>query len=299
MTAVFPFERSHADQVAALWRLLHPDWTWLDNPEERDKILFESSDAVERINYVVQREDAVIASVFSICSRDKTWPRNRFISIEARPEDMAAEGASNVLASFIDADRGQPDTWHVVTTTDSLSPVLAPLLDAAGFVHHSNVMQMEWSGESVTLVDPSPARLERYAGGNQEMDNAIVDLHNRSYRPSRMVPPVDVARLWKPWLGQEVREFVLALEKDRLVGYAEWAVTDGKSYINSLVVARSHWGTAVARAIGLKTMQILLVLGHDKIGSAVRSNNAASLRLHLKNGWKAASEPIYTFVRKL
>jgi hypothetical protein len=299
MTTVVPFERSRIGQVVALWRLLHPDWTWLDNPEKRDKI-FESSDAVERIGYVIQREDAVIASVFGACWQDKTWPRNRFIHIEARPEDMAAEWLGNVLASFIDADRGQPDTWHVADTTEILLPVLAPLLHAAGFVHHSIVMQTEWSGESVTVVDPRPVRLERYAGGDREIDRAIVDLHNRSYRFSRLVPPADLAGLWKPWLGLEVREFVLAVENYRLVGYAEWLVTDGKPYINSLVAARSHWGTAVASALGTQAMQILLELGHHKIRSSdVRSNNAASLRLQQRFGWKVASERAHTFVRKL
>jgi hypothetical protein len=32
MTSVVGFERGHADQVVALWRMLHPDWTWLDDP---------------------------------------------------------------------------------------------------------------------------------------------------------------------------------------------------------------------------------------------------------------------------
>ena len=294
MTAVFQFEQSHIDQVVALWRLLHPAWTWLNNPEVRDK-MFEPSNTIERIGYVIQREDVVIASVFGICSRDKTLPRNRFIHIEARPEDIAAEWLDNVLASFVDLDREQPDTWHVANATE----ILSPLLEAAGFVLHSTLIQMKWSGESVTVADPSPARLERYAGGDQEIDRAIVDLHNRSYRPSRLTPPFDLALLWKAWYGLEVREFVLAVENDRLVGYVEWLVTDGKAYIKSLVVARSHWGTAVARALLTKAMQILLELGYHTIGSDVRSNNAASIRLSQTLGGKCTSERVHTFVRKL
>ena len=54
---------------------------------------------------------------------------------------------------------------------------------------------MEWSGQSVTVIDPSPAHFERYAGGDQDIDSAIVDLHNRAYRRTRLVPPADIERL--------------------------------------------------------------------------------------------------------
>jgi RimJ/RimL family protein N-acetyltransferase len=298
MTTVAPFDRSHADQVLALLRTLHPDSTWPDNPEQKNK-MFEPGEAFEHIGYIVQRRDAVIASVFGTCARDNSWPRNRLIHIEARPEDIAADWLDQVLTAFVNADRGRSDTWHMASPTPILSPVLAPLLEAAGFVRHSSKMLMEWSGESVTVVDPSPAHLERYAGGNREIDRAIVDLHNRSYRPSRMVPPVDLERLWEPWPGLEVREFVLAVENDRVVGYAEWFVTASKPCIYSFVAARSHWGTSVGSAVGTKAMQIIVELGHHEIQAFVNSNNMASMRLHLKHGWKVASELARTFVRKL
>ena len=88
------------------------------------------------------------------------------------------------------------DTWHVARPTPILSPVLAPLLEAAGFVRHSVSLQMEWSGESVKVIDPNPAHFERYAGGDRDIDSAIVDLHNRAYRRMRLVPPADIERLW-------------------------------------------------------------------------------------------------------
>jgi hypothetical protein len=299
MTSVVSFEPSHAEQIVALWRLLHPDWAWLDNSAARDEI-FEPSDTVERIRYVVLNKDAVIASVFSTCLRQKPWPRNRFIQIEAAPADISVEWLDVVFASFNDADRGQADIWHVANLTESSMPILAPLLEAVGFIRHSSMLHMEWSGESVTVVDPSPAHFECYAGGNLDIDQAIVDLHNRSYRPSRLVPPVDLETLWKPRPGQKAREYVLAMENDRLVGYAEWLETHGEPpFISSFVAARSHWGTAVAAAVGTKAMQILVERGHRKIESSVRSNNAGSLRLHREHGWKVAFETSHTFVRRL
>jgi hypothetical protein len=159
---------------------------------------------------------------------------------------------------------------------------------------------MEWVGEYVPVVDLSPVHLERYGGGNLDLDQAIVDLHNRSYRWSHLVSPADLESLWKPWPGLKAREYVLAMENDRLVGYAEWFETKGNPpFINSLVAARSHWATAVAAAVGTNAMQILLERGHRKIEATVRSNNAAALRLHREFSWKVACEAAHTFVRRL
>ncbi len=88
LTSVVPFDRSHADRVVALWRLLHPDWRWLDNPAVRAN-LFGTSDDVERIHYAVQRGDAVIATVFAVCMQRSGWTRNRHININAQPQDVA------------------------------------------------------------------------------------------------------------------------------------------------------------------------------------------------------------------
>src|SRR4051794_10977832 len=33
MTSLLPFEKHHQDQAAALWRALHPDWSWLADTE--------------------------------------------------------------------------------------------------------------------------------------------------------------------------------------------------------------------------------------------------------------------------
>jgi RimJ/RimL family protein N-acetyltransferase len=298
MLSVIPFEPRLADPVIALWRALHPEWKWFDDPETRAKA-FEPSEFFERIGYVVQRGDHVVASVFGTCLRDNNWPRNRYLHIEARPEDIAADWLGPLFAGFVDVDREHPDTWHVANPPEASWPVLVPLLTAAGFVHRSSSIRMEWEGDSVTLPDPNPARFERYAGGNPDMDKAITDLHNRSYRPSRLTPPARPEHLWEPWPGLTAREYVLAVEEDRLVGYAEWFVTDGKPYINSLVAARSHWGTPVAAGVGIKAMQILIELGHRKIESSVFSTNAPSMKLQLKHGWRVAAEQARTYVRML
>lgn len=295
-TLLLPYEARFDEQTIALWRTLHPDWTWLNEPETVAKA-FELDE--HRLGYAVQREGTVIGTVFGSCARDATWHRNRYIHIEAQPEDLSADWLAPALASFAEADRGRPDTWHVASPVEAQWPILCSLLEALGFTLHSSMMTMEWTGEKVTLTDPGTARLDRYTGGNPEIDQAIIDLHNRSYRAGRLTPPADIEYLWKTWPGLTAREYVLAWDEGRLVGYAEWFVYDDKPTMNSLVAARSHWGTSVAAAAGTKAMELMLELGYRTLQSSVISRNAASIKLQLRHGWRITKEQGRTYVCKL
>jgi RimJ/RimL family protein N-acetyltransferase len=141
-------------------------------------------------------------------------------------------------------------------------------------------------------------RLERYTGGNADFDKAIVDLHNRSYRRMRLTPPADLEYLWKTWPGLSAHEFVLAWEGERMVGYAEWIVANDKPLMNSLVAARSHWGTPVAAAAGTQAMEYMLALGYRTLYSSVISKNAASIKLQQRHGWRLTTELARTYVRR-
>jgi GNAT superfamily N-acetyltransferase len=296
-TSVISFDPSHEAGVISLWRALHPDWTWLDDPAQAAQA-FKPRDGLERIRYVIERDGAVIATAFASRALDTGWPRNRSVRIDARLQDIDASWLGSVLASVAEADRDQPDTWHVVSAEPSLSSVLGPLLEAEGFVLSYTVWRIEWSGVSVNAVDPSPLRFECYTGGSREIDRAIVDLHNRSYRTARPKPPADIETLWTPYPGAEKRGFVLAIDDDRVVGFAEWSV-GAEAWVTSFVVARSHWGRAIGAVMGAKVMQVLVSLGQRKMIASVRSTNTAIMRLWRDLGWQVASEMFTVFVRKL
>ena len=87
----------------------------------------------------------------------------------------------------------------------------------------------------------------------------------------------------------------MALEKDRLVGYSDWSVTDGEAWITDYTSTR----LGVGAAVGNKAAQILLELGHRQIKALVNSTNEASLLVLQKLGCKVAGELAHTFVRKL
>jgi hypothetical protein len=38
LISVVPFEPSHIDRVLALWRLLHPEWVWLNEPSAAGEV---------------------------------------------------------------------------------------------------------------------------------------------------------------------------------------------------------------------------------------------------------------------
>lgn len=298
MLSVSAFVPSDTDEVAALWRSLHPDWTWLDD-RARLTSLLQRQDGRERVGYVVRRGNSVIATVFATSLATANEPQRRIITIKTQPADIASEWLDPILASFADADRGRPDMLHVTNPAIPLASAAAPLLEAAGFVRHSAQTFVQWDSAPMVPVDPSPAQLQRYGGGDRNIDRAIVDLHNLAYRPSGMEPQIDVDGLWNPSPGLLAREYMLAWHGGRLAGLGEWFATPSTVAVEDLAVARSYWGTSLAAAILSGVMQLLFELGYRHIKATVRSNNAAAMRLALSLGWKRDREWIQTFVRKV
>jgi GNAT superfamily N-acetyltransferase len=186
----------------------------------------------------------------------------------------------------------------VLTAQPDFSLLLRPLLEPEGFSPSFKVLRIEWNGGSVTVADPGTIRFERYVGDSQRIDAAVVELHNRSFRAARPKPPISLDRLWMRHASLEHREFVLAVEEDRLVGYAEWRIDAGEAWIANYAVARSHWGTGIAGILCAKAMEAVLQHGHTKMAATIRSTNAAAMRQAQAFGWKIAAELSHTFVRE-
>jgi RimJ/RimL family protein N-acetyltransferase len=91
---------------------------------------------------------------------------------------------------------------------------------------------------------------------------------------------------------------VLAWDGERLAGFAEWFVVNDEPIINSIVAARSHWGTPAAPAAGTRAMQRLFDLGYRTLISAVSSRNAPSYAIHLRHGWRRVGENSRNYVRR-
>ena len=294
--AVVPFERSHATRVIALWRSLHPDWTWLDDASAAD--LFEPRPNRELIRYVVERGDAAIATVFASRLKESTRTHDRIIAIEARAEDIGTDWLRTILRSLAAMDQEEPGVRQVLNAEPNLSTVLRPLLEAEAFSSSFKTLRIEWCGDFITVADPGAIRFQRYAGGSREIDAAIVELHNRSYRAARVKPPINPDDLWRPVATLQKREFVLAIDAGRVVGFGEWWLTAGEAWFTNYGVARSHWGTPIAGTLAANVMQAMLQDGHTKMAAVIRSTNAAVIRQARALGWTIAAELSHTFVRE-
>jgi Acetyltransferase (GNAT) family len=296
--SIVPLERCHVRQVIELWRQLHPQWIWLKDPSAETEILNPLPNR-ELIRYVVEHRSRVIATVFTSRALDDSGRnRARIITFETQAADINVDWVRAVFESLASADRERPGMRQVVNAQPNLIPLLRPMLDAEGFLPSFKVLRIEWCGDSVSVAQPYPLRFRHYAGGDRELDEAIVELRNRSFRAERSKPQIDVEGLTRRNATLQQREFVLALEADRLVGYAEWCIDAGEAWIACYAVARSHWGTAIAGILGAKVMDTVLRHGHTKMVAIIRSTNAPVMRHVQALGWTIAAEVSHTFVRE-
>jgi GNAT superfamily N-acetyltransferase len=297
--SILPFERHHIGQVIKLWRLLHPNWSWLSYPSAATEILRQLPNR-EYIRFVVEHRGSIIATVFTSRGLDESaWGRTRTIAIEAQATDGNADWVVKSWVRLPVRTAGRRGMIHLVNTQPNLSAILRPVLEAEGFSVSFKVLRMEWNGDTVGVPQPSPIRFRRYAGGDRDLDGAIVDLHNCSFRTVRLKQPMDVEGLWRRHATLQRREFVLAMEAERLVGYAEWSIDADEAWIAYYAVARSHWGTGTARMLGTRVMEAALQHGYTRMAAITRSTNAAVMRQAHALGWTIASELSYTFTRRL
>jgi ribosomal protein S18 acetylase RimI-like enzyme len=295
MPSFIPYHAGIADQVADFWLSRHPDWKWLSDPEGRAKIMAEDDN---HKGFAVMDGKAVVGTMFSHLSKEEL--PNRFIMIEMAPELVTAEIVDHLLSSFTDVDREKGGIWQVAMLDEKQATALSPILENAGFILHDRSLRMEWDHDEVKL-EPPPAGTELilYTGGNPEYDQAIVDLHNRAYRPSRLTPGTEVEHLWpEAWPGLIAREYVLGFIDGKLGGYAEWMTTNDYALMNSLAVSRAYWGTSLAPAVGTKAMERMREAGFRSFRSGVSSRNAASIKLQERFGWKITVEESRRYVRK-
>lgn len=295
MPSLVPFDATFEERLIALWRAMHPDWDWLDNPENRQNLF---KGYTEGESYLLLNGDSVIAFASGTILPDRY--RNRYIWMDALPEACTAEAVRLLFSPFEEIDRDETDVWHVFILDAARAPVLAPLVEAAGFVLDHRLVRMEWEHESVVL-EPPPDGTEFtfYRGGDTAMDQAIVDLHNKAYRPARLVVGVDLESLWRDWPGLTEREYVLAWIDGKLAGYAEWLVTGGRPVLNSLAAARAWWGTSLAPAAGTRAMAQMWDKGYRVFYASVSTRNAAALKLNQRFGWRVTVDENVCYVRKL
>jgi len=298
MISINAFDQSELNAVLGFWQSLHPDCTWLSDREQVSEMLSEDED-IKRDDYVVRSEQDIIATVFTKVLRRRGWMPTRFLYAEVGTAALGFRWLESLLEKIREIDKGRSDTWHLINIEQEMLCILQPILESSGFFQHSRVLRSEWKGEFVRATELAQVLLERYSGGSFETDQAIVTLHECAFHQSRFAAPLCIPRLWKPWPGQQSREYVLGWNNNCLVGFAEWALVGGAAAITNVAVAPSWQGLGLAKTIAARAMQIILRDGHRSILATTQSNNTASLTTQNKLGWQVSRELAYTFVRVL
>jgi ribosomal protein S18 acetylase RimI-like enzyme len=134
---------------------------------------------------------------------------------------------------------------------------------------------------------PGPWTLVEYHGGHPGRDAAIVDLHARGYRGNISIPRLTAASVAAQAADPRLT-FLLALDGGRLVGFTLASLTGGTAYIDSLVVARSHWGTHLGDALHGRVAVLARAAGCSRITAMVDRTNHASRRGVERRGMQAA-----------
>jgi len=150
---------------------------------------------------------------------------------------------------------------------------LGEVLEAHGF--RQEFVSLEYRGAlPLARLEPRPdARLVRYEGGDDTVNDAIAEVHRRGYRGRRGTP------LFTPTVLQHGAHMILAYDGDRLAGFVSWGALEDHALCDSIVVARRWFGTGMAHTLGCAFSDDAVAAGADSVRCHVHETNHASRSL--------------------
>jgi GNAT superfamily N-acetyltransferase len=205
----------------------------------------------------------------------------------------------DLLAGLIEEVRGDHLSVTLMAMLQGGEPdTVAAFLLQQGFgeASRSVLYQRELTPDAMPQDSPSlPTVL--YRGGDAGIEAAIVDLHRRAYRGRKGLPALT---------SEEVRRqsktpgfaHVLMFDVERLVGQATGFVHDAQYVVDSLAVARSHWGTGASDALLSAMARHGMDAGCQRIVGLTEESNRASRALMERLGFEP-KEYIRRFLRRI
>jgi GNAT superfamily N-acetyltransferase len=188
-----------------------------------------------------------------------------------------------LIEALADACR---DTGRRVTAIVDLNRdqavVTAPFLLKMGFVEVVGAARYARDLADATPPPPAP-EVQCYRGGDPARDAAIVDLYRRAYRGRPNVPELTVDGLRDQFADPGLAYF-LVFDGDRLVGHANAQRSQGDCLVDTIQVARSHWGTGAADRLSLAITRHAVETGAARIVGAADTTNRANRALMERHG---------------
>lgn len=295
MAELIAYDESMLEKMSAFWSRVFPEWSGATDLEQVKQVVGKA----DNVDVSMLREgDSLTATAISTRQRAPDGSSNIWVSIACEPDRLSAADLKLLLARISGVDAELPNTWQIIALPDRLPEPLEQALAEEGFRLDRMTREMEWCGDAVPLVDPEGLRVQAYDGGDPAIDQAILDLHNRSYRALRLVSLMNPENVWRPYFGQKSRGMVICWDGSVLASFAEWGVLDDKPIITSIAAARSHWGTSAAAAAGTRAMQCLVDMGHRRLLTYASTRNTAAYKLHLRHGWREVRVVSPNYIRK-
>lgn len=296
MAELIAYDETMLERISAFWCKVFPEWPEAGDSEQTRQIVTKPENL--DVSLLCQNGE-LIATAISMRQIAPDGSSNIWISVASEPAQLSAADLKLLLSRISGLDAELPNTWHIISLQERLPEPLELALAEEGFLLDRMTREMEWCGDAVPLADPGNLRIQEYDGGDAAIDQAILDLHNRSYRALRLVSQMSPQNVWRPYFGQKSRGMVICWDGDSMASFAEWGVLDDKPIVTSIVAARSHWGTSAAAAAGTRAMQHLLDMGYRRLLTYASTRNTAAYKLHLRYGWREVKVVSPVYIRKL
>jgi len=171
----------------------------------------------------------------------------------------------------------------LATLTEAEVDAGRPFLSALGFDEAVGLVRYQADPLIVPLLPPDARHPTRaYRGGEPATDAAITDVYARAYRGRRNVPQLRLGS--SPDLL-----YLLVFDGDRLVGHTTAQKVNDVCFIDSIVVARSHWASGAADALCGAIHRHALEQAARIVVAYVETTNRPSRALVERNGLTQAA----------
>jgi GNAT superfamily N-acetyltransferase len=120
-----------------------------------------------------------------------------------------------------------------------------------------------------------------YRGGDANLNAAIADLHRRAYHGRPNAPVLEDLEVQ---FANRDLVYLLVFDGGRLVGHASALVSKDQYFVESIQVARSHWGTGVSDSLAHAITRHAFEVGARCIGGAADATNRANRALMERHG---------------
>jgi GNAT superfamily N-acetyltransferase len=196
-----------------------------------------------------------------------------------------------LLDGFVEECRSTGAETKIVTSfVDDADLSISRLLQRHGFVQQPNILRYARAlSEAPELEKGGSFAVEVYRGGEPVTEAAIVDLYRRAYRHRPGVPRLTVEGVQEQLMEPRCA-YVLVSDAGRLVGHATAYWTAADYFVESVLIARSHWGSGASDFLGKAILRHAIEEGCGRIVGLVETTNAAAQAFNQRHGLSVVEE---------